>query len=98
MTKSNTRRPAASPEPPPPVRPWMCDRVHAALVKAGRPVTRSELWMFLVNNHARAADLQVALDALVAEGAAVLGEEGPVPGRWRAAATYRATGAEEGQR
>jgi hypothetical protein len=74
----------------PPVRPDLCDKVHAALVKAGRPVTRSELKsLYLSNPRITTADVQAALDALVAEGLAAAGEEGPVRGRWQAVAVYR---------
>jgi transcription initiation factor IIE alpha subunit len=65
------------PPDPPPVRPYLCDRVHAALVKAGRPVTRGEVREYYLSapSKIRTADVQAALDALEAEGLAVRGEE-----------------------
>jgi hypothetical protein len=77
-----------TPSDPTPVRPYLCDRVHAALVELGRPITRGELMMFLNGRHK--ADYQAAIDALVADGLAIRGEEGPVRGRWQTVATYRA--------
>jgi hypothetical protein len=81
---------------PPPVRPYLTDRVHAALLKAGRPVTRGELKnLFLVGGTVSDwADVQSALDVLVAEGLAARGEEGPVRGRCETVAVYRAAGGE----
>jgi hypothetical protein len=73
----------------PPVRPYLCDRVHAALVKAGRPVTRGELRMFV--SHAKTVDLQDALDALAAEGLAVKSEERK---RWQRFEVWQAIGEE----
>jgi hypothetical protein len=80
---------------PPPVRPYLCDRVHAALVKAGRPVTRGELREYYLSAPSKigTADVQAALDALEAEGLAARGEERD---RWRVHVVWRAIG--EGQR
>jgi hypothetical protein len=64
-----------TPPDPPPVRPYLCDRVHAALVKAGRPVTRGELSAMFLSSTPKVADVQAALDALAAEGLAVKSEE-----------------------
>jgi hypothetical protein len=79
------------PTDPPPVRPYLRDRVHAALLKAGRPVTRGELAQIYMSNTPKIADVQAALDLLIAEGAAVRGE---APGRlpWQTFVVYRATG------
>jgi hypothetical protein len=76
------------------VRPYLCDRVHAALVRAGRPVTRSELNFLYLDGHnvCKTADVQDALDALVAEGLATRGEGGPIRGWPRAVVVYRAVG------
>jgi hypothetical protein len=74
-----------TPPDPLPVRPRLCDRIHAALVKAGRPVTRGELRMFV--SHARTVDLQDALDVLLSEGLAVKSEERV---RWQRFVTWRA--------
>jgi hypothetical protein len=81
-----------TPPDPPPVRPYLCDRVHAALLKAGRPVTRGELSAMFLSNTPKVADVQAALDVLVAEGLAARGEEGPIRGRWRTFEVYRAIG------
>jgi hypothetical protein len=83
-----------TPPDPPPVRPHLCDRVHAALVKAGRPVTRGELKLFLVNgSNAHAADLQAALDALAGEGLAAKGEaRGHGSLSWQRHVVWRAIG------
>jgi hypothetical protein len=67
-----------TPTDPPPVRPHLTDRVHAALLKAGRPVTRAELGMFL-SSTPKVADVQAALDTLAAEG---LAARGLASGRW----------------
>jgi transcription initiation factor IIE alpha subunit len=66
-----------TPSDAPPVRPHLTDRVHAALVKAGRPVTRSEVREYYLSapSKIRTADVQAALDALEAEGLAARGEE-----------------------
>jgi hypothetical protein len=47
---------------PAPLRPFLCDRVHAALVRAGRPVTRSELNFLYLDGHnvCKTADVQAA--------------------------------------
>lgn len=86
--------PRKRPAKPLPVRPWLCDRVHAALLQAGRPVTRSELrYLFLKGGSTtKTADVQAALDALIAEHLAIRGEEGPVRGRNRTVVVYRAAG------
>jgi hypothetical protein len=78
-----------NPSDPPPVRPRLCDRVHAALVKAGRPVTRGELREYHLSapSKIRTADVQAALDALEAEGMAARGEERD---RWRVHVVWRA--------
>jgi hypothetical protein len=91
MPTADTDRPAAD---PPPVRPYLTDRVHAALVKAGRPVTRGELKLFMVNgSNAKADDIQAALDVLAAEELAARGEERGL-GRlsWQRHVVYRAVG------
>jgi hypothetical protein len=66
-----------TPPDPPPVRPRLADKVHAALIKAGRPVTRGEIREYFLTAPAkiRTADVQAAIDALVAEGLAAKGEE-----------------------
>jgi transcription initiation factor IIE alpha subunit len=66
-----------TPPDPPPVRPYLTDRVHAALLKAGRPVTRGEVREYYLSapSKIRTADVQAALDALEAEGLAARGEE-----------------------
>jgi hypothetical protein len=66
-----------TPTDPPPVRPHLTDRVHAALLKAGRPVTRGEVREYYLSapSKIRTADVQAALDALEAEGLAARGEE-----------------------
>jgi hypothetical protein len=75
----------------PPARPRLCDRVHAALVRAGRPVTRGEIREYYLTNSSqiRTADVQEALDTLVAEGLAAKGEERQ---RWQRFDVWRATG------
>jgi hypothetical protein len=84
-----------TPPDPPPVRPYLCDRVHAALLKAGRPVTRGEVREYYLSapSKIRTADVQAALDALAAEGIAAQGE---ARDRWRVHVVWRAIG--EGQR
>jgi hypothetical protein len=83
-----------TPSDPPPVRPYLTDRVRAALLKAGRPVTRGELKLFLVNgSNAHAADLQAALDTLAAEGLAARGEaRGRGSLSWQRHVVWRAIG------
>jgi hypothetical protein len=46
-----------TPSDPPPVRPHLCDRVHAALLKAGHPVTRGELSAMFLSNTPKVADI-----------------------------------------
>jgi hypothetical protein len=77
-----------TPPDPSTVRPRLTDRVHAALVKAGRPVTRGELRMFLGGGYST-DDLQAALDTLVADGLAARGE---APGYrpWQTSVVWRA--------
>jgi hypothetical protein len=76
---------------PPPVRPYLCDEVHAALIRARHPVTRGELSAMFLSNTPKVADIQEALDVLAADGLAARGEEGPVRGRRQTVAVYRAT-------
>jgi hypothetical protein len=75
---------------PPPVRPHLYEEVHAALVRAGRPVTRAELSAMFLSDTPKVADVQDALDALLIEGLAVRGKEGPVRGRRQTVAVWRA--------
>jgi hypothetical protein len=84
-----------TPPDPPPVRPYLCDRVHAAMIKAGRPVTRGEVREYYLSapSKIRTADVQEALDALEAEGLAERGEERD---GWRVHVVWRAVG--EGER
>jgi hypothetical protein len=78
-----------NPSDPPPARPHLCDRVHAALLKAGRPVTRGEIREYYLSapSKIRIADVQAALDALAAEGLAVKSEERK---RWQRFEVWRA--------
>jgi hypothetical protein len=78
-----------TPPDPPPIRPHLTDKVHAALVKAGRPITRGEIREYYLSAPARirTADVQDALDALVAEGLAVKGGERV---RWQRFDVWRA--------
>lgn len=101
MPRSNNARPVAKPvaSKPPPVRPFLADRVHAALVKAGRPVTRGELNFLYLDgsNKCKTPHVVAALDALIAEGLATRDEErGRGTQAWRKFEVYRAT--DEGQR
>lgn len=83
-------KPPQSRAEPAPFRPFLAGRVHAALVKAGRPLTRGEMRMHIVyGSMAKSVDIQAALDVLVAEGLATKAE-----GRagWRVFEVYRAAG------
>jgi hypothetical protein len=78
-----------TPPDPPPIRHYLADRVHAALVQAGRPVTRGELVGMFLSPIPKVAAVQAALDALTAEGLAVRGEERV---RWQRFEVWRAVG------
>jgi hypothetical protein len=80
-----------NPPDPRPIRPRLTNEVHAALIKAGRPVTRGELSAMFLSNTPRVADIQAALDALAAEGLAVKSEERV---RWRRFEVWQAIGEE----
>jgi hypothetical protein len=80
-----------TPPDPPPVRPYLCDLVHAALIRAGRPVTRGEIAGIFFQTTPKVADVQAALDALVSEGLAVKSEERK---RWQRFEVWRAVGEE----
>jgi hypothetical protein len=71
----------------PPRRHYLAARVHAALLKAGRPVTRGELVGMFLSPIPKVADVQAALDALTAEGLAEKSEERE---RWQRFDVWRA--------